>query len=99
MTEISVREIRRRAAMSDKLKFLFEHNILLDPNRIGPYSVEIDPTNHCPIGCSYCIWSEMRERNPTSLRDDVFSTLIDDLIELRVAGVVFTGGGEPLSHP
>jgi len=85
--------------MSDKLKFLFDHDILLNPKRIGPYSVEIDPTNRCPIGCHYCVWSEMRARNDVSLREDVFSRLIDDLIELCVAGIVFTGGGEPLSHP
>jgi MoaA/NifB/PqqE/SkfB family radical SAM enzyme len=85
--------------MSDKLKFLFDHNLLLNPDRVGPYSVEIDPTNHCPIGCSYCIWSEMRQRDLASLGEDVFGKLIEDLIELRVAGIVFTGGGEPLRHP
>ena len=85
--------------MSDKLRFLFDHNVLLNADRVGPYSVEIDPTNHCPIGCSYCIWSEMRQRNQASLREDVFGGLIDNLIELRVAGIVFTGGGEPLGHP
>jgi MoaA/NifB/PqqE/SkfB family radical SAM enzyme len=85
--------------MSDKLRFLFDHDMLLGADRVGPYSVEIDPTNHCPIGCSYCIWSEMRQRDPASLREDVFGKLIDDLIELRVSGIVFTGGGEPLRHP
>jgi MoaA/NifB/PqqE/SkfB family radical SAM enzyme len=85
--------------MNDKLRFLFDHGMLLDPDRIGPYSVEIDPTNHCPINCAYCIWSQMRKRNLASLQEDVFRKLIDDLIRLRVSGIVFTGGGEPLSHP
>lgn len=85
--------------MSDKLRFLFDHDMLLGADRVGPYSVEIDPTNHCPIGCSYCIWSEMRQRDLASLSEDVFGKLIDDLIELRVSGIVFTGGGEPLRHP
>src|ERR1043166_183267 len=84
--------------MIHKLKFLYDHK-LLATNRGGPYSVEIDPTNQCPIACSYCIWADMRERQVACLSESVLIRLINDLIELRVAGIVFTGGGEPLSHP
>ena len=85
--------------MTDKLKVLLAHNMVFDTSRLGPYSVEIDPTNSCPIACSYCIWADMRQRQRTSLNEDVFRRLLDDLIRLKVAGVVFTGGGEPLHHP
>ena len=73
--------------------------MVFDTSRLGPYSVEIDATNSCPIACSYCIWSDMRQQHPASLSEDVFRRLLDDLIRLKVAGVVFTGGGEPLHHP
>jgi MoaA/NifB/PqqE/SkfB family radical SAM enzyme len=84
--------------MNDKLRFLFDHGLMQDGASMGPHSVEIDPTNRCPIDCSFCTWSQLRARTPASLSEDVFRRLIDDLIGLNVRGIVFTGGGEPLAH-
>ena len=63
-----------------------------------PITLEIDPTNECPLACIYCSSYENRrgkEANAT-LAPDVIFRIIREAVELGVKSVIWTGGGEPL---
>lgn len=73
----------------------------------GPWHVQIDLTNRCNNDCIAC-WCnspligekgmDPETRNKQLSRDTVFR-LIDELDELGVRTIYFTGGGEPFMHP
>ncbi len=73
----------------------------------GPWTVQIDITNNCNndcVGC-WCHSPMLKELAMTKdmkakfLTYDVAIKLIDDLDDLGVRDIYFTGGGEPFMHP
>lgn len=64
-----------------------------------PITLEIDPTNKCPLACGYCIWNEFRGANPDSLPPEVMLRVVNEAASLGVKSIIWTGGGEPLSNP
>lgn len=97
---------------------LFQHMDVLHQIRRGgrpaPVNVEIDLSNRCSLGCSWCHFAYTHTKGPLAGKMDKPEGAIDggDLMnwvfaqgmlrELASAGVksvTFTGGGEPTLHP
>lgn len=79
----------------------------------APIYVRIKPTNVCNMDCWWCIYkhsfSGMHELSPdretdyhgtvAQLPKEKLWEIIEDLAEMGVKAVTFSGGGEPLMHP
>jgi MoaA/NifB/PqqE/SkfB family radical SAM enzyme len=82
-----------------------EHASRTDGSLHAPVHVRIKPMNACNERCWYCAYrvedlslgSEMKVRDSIP-RDKMFE-IVDDLIEMDVKAVTFSGGGEPLIYP
>jgi Fe-coproporphyrin III synthase len=91
-----------------KLKFLRFRDQLeaLGNNTIAPpVHVRIKPMNPCDHDCWYCAYHDenlqlgnMMEYKDKLPREKMIE-IIDDLIEMGVKAVTFSGGGEPLIYP
>lgn len=72
---------------------------------VAPVYVRIKPTNACPHNCFYCVYnSKFSGIHPESNRKDMIPKqkifeVLDDLKEMDVKAVTYSGGGEPLSYP
>lgn len=69
-----------------------------------PIQVRIKPTNACNHDCWYCAYkaSNLQLGKDMRVKDfipwDKMSEIIDDLDEMGVKSITFSGGGEPLSY-
>lgn len=79
-----------------------------NPERVGPITVELHPSNICNHRCPGCTFniprrSQDREAGnnlwKAQLDVDLLDDLIEDMADLEVSGVILSGGGEPLLHP
>ncbi|MFC1768257.1 radical SAM/SPASM domain-containing protein [Nanoarchaeota archaeon] len=76
-----------------------------DKKVLPPIHIRIKPTNFCNHRCSYCAYREdnlqlgkdMVERD--FIPKEKMKEIIEDLIEMDVKAVTFSGGGEPLCYP
>lgn len=78
------------------------------PERVGPITVELHPSNvcnhRCP-GCTFSIPKRAKEQGEgekfwkAKFDMDLLPELLEDMVELKVRGVILSGGGEPLLHP
>jgi len=87
---------------------LFHYRDHLDALRerrvLAPIHIRIKPTNACNHRCWFCAYREdhlelgedMRERD--KIPEDKMYEIVDDLIEMKVKAVTFSGGGEPLIY-
>jgi radical SAM protein with 4Fe4S-binding SPASM domain len=72
---------------------------------MAPIHIRIKPTNFCNHRCSYCAYradnlqlgEDMNERD--SIPKEKMMEIIDDLEEIGVKAVTFSGGGEPFCYP
>lgn len=72
---------------------------------LPPLHVRIKPTNICNHDCWFCAYRQddfqlgetMVERDQIPL--DKMMEIVDDLIEMKVQAVTFSGGGEPFVYP
>jgi len=70
----------------------------------SPVHVRIKPINHCNHSCWYCAYraDQLQLGEGMDLKDrlpnDKMTELIDDLIDMGVKAVTFSGGGEPLLY-
>jgi len=75
------------------------------PEVTPPLYVRIKPTNACAHNCWYCVYKvdNLQLGKDMSIRDkipkDKMMEIIDDLEEMKVKAVTFSGGGEPFSYP
>lgn len=73
--------------------------------RTAPIYIRIKPTNVCNHGCNYCHYGKgmyldlKEERNNDSIPWDRMETIINDIADIGVKAVTFSGGGEPLMYP
>jgi len=73
--------------------------------RTAPVYVRIKPTNACNHRCYYCSYidSDLGLRDQVKIRDQIpwpkMQEIINDLGDIGVKAVTFTGGGEPLVYP
>jgi len=74
---------------------------------IGPAYFHLDISNSCNMNCSYC-WFHSKTASDREYTDkwkkqkiklNVFKKLVDDLHELKTGLILFSGAGEPLTHP
>ena len=71
---------------------------MLKGETIYPISVEIDLANVCNHGCPWCSFNGFRQENWFHFPEARIFSLIDELAEVGVKSITFTGGGEPLVH-
>jgi MoaA/NifB/PqqE/SkfB family radical SAM enzyme len=71
----------------------------------APIHVRIKPTNVCNHACYFCAYrsEDMSLGDGMNERDRIppekMAEIVDDLIEMDVRAVTFSGGGEPLIYP
>ncbi len=93
-------EIDVRQFSSDKiLKHLDRVNEWLRGGNPPPITVELDMTNLCNHKCPECSGWYFQNRSHDSLSYDLAEDIIKQLAKIKVRGLIFTGGGEPLCHP
>jgi len=66
---------------------------------VPPITCEIDPSNKCPLDCSFCMFKKYINASNATLDYDIYLRLIYELHSLGTQSITFTGGGEPLMHP
>ncbi len=71
---------------------------MLNQEVVYPISVELDLSNVCNHNCPWCSFSGFRQENWVSWPEDRVYTLLEELAEVGVKSITFTGGGEPLVH-
>lgn len=72
---------------------------------LAPIHIRIKPTNVCNHNCSYCAYrtgnlqlgKDMQPRD--FIPRDKMLEIIDDIVEIGVRAVTFSGGGEPFCYP
>ncbi len=69
-----------------------------DFSKIAPFSVELHLTSKCNYSCYHCSYVNRRQKK-MSLQHSMITKLLYDLINLKVKGVYFSGGGEPTLLP
>ena len=91
----------------DKLRALRDGRIT------APIAVRIKPENACPHSCFWCSYSAQAissEDNDKNMLSELYEKrsrippekmfeILDDLKEMGVKGITFSGGGEPLIYP
>ena len=68
-------------------------------NKSYPICLEIDPSNYCPLNCSYCCCGKMRSDIKSMIPRKKLLNIVKQAKELGVRSLIWTGGGEPLSNP
>lgn len=95
------------SALYSDLKFLGfqEHLEAIRERRVlAPVHIRIKPTNHCNHDCWYCAYhvDNLQLGEGMDLRDAIpeakMLEIIDDIVEMGVRAVTFSGGGEPLIY-
>lgn len=79
----------------------------LEKGNTAPVLVEVDPSNICNHGCTFCLSSYVHARatgdfstsNRATMPEDMLFSLCNDLIDLKVKAINWTGGGEPTVNP
>ena len=72
---------------------------------LPPIHIRIKPTNVCNHNCRYCAYrmDDLQLGKNMNVRDyilrDKMLEIIDDIIEMGVNAVTFSGGGEPFCYP
>ncbi|MDP7353884.1 MAG: radical SAM protein [Desulfobacterales bacterium] len=86
-------------AFPDHLKALEEDRL------VAPAHIRIKPINACNHDCWYCAYhvdwlklGELMEHKDIIPKEKMFE-IIDDIVEMGVKAVTFSGGGEPLMYP
>lgn len=77
---------------------------LLNGQRCSPVYIRIKPTNRCNHNCSYChyrnAYLNLNEYNPyDEIPREKMMEVIEDMSDMGVKAVTFSGGGEPLLYP
>ena len=72
---------------------------ILEDKVAYPITCEIDPSNKCPLECSFCMYKDFLEKDKVDLDWGTYCGLLDSLMAENCKSITFTGGGEPLMHP
>jgi len=82
-----------------KIKIHFDWLKKYIKNQSYPICIEVDPSNTCPLNCSYCCWAKMRKQTPIMIKREKLLKLVKEISDLKVKSIIWTGGGEPLTNP
>lgn len=63
----------------------------------APFIVEFDPTTNCNLACPDCISGSLL--NQGQIDRIRIKTLVREMIDAGIRGVILIGGGEPMMHP
>lgn len=69
------------------------------PTRNGlsqPWAVEIHPTSRCELRCWHCSYKQ-RNKDRQELSALIMHRLLNELNDLGISSLIFSGGGEPLA--
>jgi radical SAM protein with 4Fe4S-binding SPASM domain len=66
---------------------------------VYPVSVELDLSLKCSHGCFWCSFDKWRQENWINFPTARALTLLEELREVGVKSITWSGGGEPLVHP
>lgn len=99
--------MNRNSTPYSQLKIFYHQEAvqkLLNEERCSPIYIRIKPTNRCNHNCNYCHYRHSYlDLDQYSPQDEIpherMLQMIDDMAELGVKGVTFSGGGEPLIYP
>ncbi|MBT4838106.1 MAG: radical SAM protein, partial [Methylococcales bacterium] len=86
------------------LRFQDHLDALRQKQVVAPVHVRIKPNNHCNHHCWYCAYraDNLQLGDEMDLKDEISQQkmfeIIDDLIDMKVKAVTFSGGGEPLIY-
>lgn len=95
------------ARVYSSLKFMRypEHlNALEQREVVAPVHIRIKPNNHCNHSCWYCAYrfDDLQLGEDIDLKEQIprekMMEIVDDIVELGVKAVTFSGGGEPLIY-
>lgn len=64
----------------------------------APVTVKIDLTNVCNHNCPGCVDADLIADDNNQLKLDLVKELLEDMQQMGVKGINYTGGGEPTSH-
>ena len=64
----------------------------------APITVKIDLTNVCNHNCPGCIDADLIANDNNELSLDLLKKLLQDMKQMGVKGINYTGGGEPTAH-
>lgn len=87
---------------------IFHHGDLLRSiekgERVAPIYIRIKPTNVCNQNCYYCHYKnsylDLDDYSPTDfIPREKMLEIVDDMRDMGVKAVTFSGGGEPLVYP
>ena len=79
-------------------KLLWHVDRLYQFNETGttkPILFEIDPSNKCNQDCPWCTFSRLRSENADIMCYQTLMKLVDDLADMGVQAINWSGGGEP----
>lgn len=62
---------------------------------ISPVHIQVNPTNKCPLNCSFC---SLKHRNDSEIEYERLESATLDLISMGTKAVTITGGGDPLEY-
>ena len=65
--------------------------------KIMPIHIQVNPTNKCPLNCSFCSCANRDKR--LELDYDTLKAITLDFVSLGTKTVTITGGGDPLAYP
>ncbi len=64
-----------------------------------PITAHIAPTTRCPHRCHFCTYGQATAKSgAVDMPYDLVQKTLDELADVGVKGVIFTGGGEPLLY-
>lgn len=75
------------------------------PDAMPPLHIRLKPTNVCNHNCWYCAYRkpDLQLGQDMRVRDQIprekMLEILEDLVEMGVKAVTFSGGGEPLVYP
>src|SRR3970040_1629006 len=88
-------------------QFDFSKKFLLHPEQISryikverpfPINIEVDLTELCNHGCSFCYSAWYRKWDRSSLDTDIVKQRLEEARNMGTKSITFTGGGEPMLH-
>jgi sulfatase maturation enzyme AslB (radical SAM superfamily) len=65
----------------------------------SPLLFEIDPSNKCNHDCPWCSFSRLRSESKDVMCFKTVKDILNDMTNLGVKAITWTGGGEPLMNP
>ncbi len=80
------------------------HVLRGEPEKVTPITVELVPSLECNLSCGDCTYRLWKERTISDagkriMPYEVMTDLLDKIGDAGVNGVIFTGGGEPMTNP